>query len=242
MQNFWQIEHQVDYSEVDSFNKLRIDGILSLLQLITTFHSKEMGVDGYNTAKKSNAFWVVSKFKLKILDIPKLFDHLKVETWPTTVSAIRFNRDYKIIKENSPCVLATSEWCTLDLDTKSLRKTSSICYPFDMEHIKDRSGAGEFSRVTNTTEEQDYSHTHTVLYVDIDSNKHTNNLAYIRMALNAFTPQELQDFNVKEIEVYFQSQSYYKDQIKVYKKQTETGYLVQGNLGDKTIFSIILAK
>lgn len=240
MRNFYNENHTVNYSEVDANGNLRIDYIFSELQRITAFHSKEMGCDGGKILKDCNAIWVLGKMKLQILDFPSMFDKIDLQTWPTKVSAVRFSRDYKIQKDLKDIVLATSEWCVLDANTHTLRRGNTICYPFDMKHKTETSGCQDFSKLKESILETDFNHSHCVRYTDVDMNNHTNNIAYVRMALNCFTVEELDQFKISEIEMYYLNESYFNDNIKVYKKQTDYGYFITGKIGDKTIFDCVI--
>ena len=207
MNNSYQMSHAVRYSEVDSDYNMRLDWIVSAFQDITGLHSTEMGIDGPTLLEKSNAFWVLSKLKLKINKFPKFEENLEMETWPTTSSGARFGRDYAIYKEGEKIVMGTSEWCTLDYDAKTLRKVTSVCYPHDMPHREDRSGAGEFVRIRENVSDEDYNHTHRSAFIDIDTNKHTNNIAYVRMILNTFSPDEVDVMQMDEFQINFVSQT-----------------------------------
>ena len=101
--------------------------------------------------------------------------------------------------------MGSSEWCTLDYDTRMPRKSSSVCYPSDMVHREDESGAGAFVRVKEKVSEDDYVYTYRSMFVDIDSNKHTNNVAYVRMALDTFSPEEFSSLShsIKEVAIAF---------------------------------------
>ena len=67
MQNFLKINHTVNYGETDTEYRLRFDSVLSLFQTATLFHSKEIKVDAPTLLEKSNAFWVLTKSKFKII-------------------------------------------------------------------------------------------------------------------------------------------------------------------------------
>ncbi len=239
MQNTLKFNHYVNYSEVDSKAKQRFDSIVSQFQKATAFHSREMGVDGETTAKKSNAYWVLSKLRFKILSYPNLYDHEEVETYPTTVSAVKFMRDYVISHNGKNLVVGRGEWCTLDIDTHAIRRTSSICYPHSLVHRTDDNGAGDFIRVKEMFTEQDFSQVHIPQFVDIDSNGHTNNVAYVRMALNCFSPEEFANANLNEFEISFSRQSFYGDQIRLYKKQVDNKFFIEGRVDEKVIFNAI---
>ena len=99
MQNFYKTDYTVKSTEVDSNWKMRIDHIVELFQAITGIHSTELGVDGPTLLKNSNAFWILTKFKIKIIDFPLMEDKLVLETWPTIVKGVRFGRDFLMQKD-----------------------------------------------------------------------------------------------------------------------------------------------
>ena len=243
MNSFYRLEHILKSSETDSNNKMRIDNIVTDFQDITVLHSVEMGVDGKTMQEKSNAFWVLTKVKLKIASLPLFDEKIEIETWPLKATGIRFERDYIINRNNERVIKGSSEWCVLDFDTQKLRRGDSVCFPQDLSYREDRSGAGEMLKIRETVSEEDINHTHRSSFVDIDSNKHTNNIAYLRMTLNCFTPEEFDSLSIDEFQINFLSQTFYGDEIAVYKKKTDYGYFVEGQLNGKSVFnSFILLK
>ena len=240
MNNTYKLNHTVSYSEVDSFYKLRLDYIFSHFQNIADLHSKEMGTDGETLLQKSNVFWVLTKIKLKILELPKSGDDLIVETWPLKAKGVRFDRDFKLSNKDKVFVMGSSEWCTLDYTTQKLRRVDSVAYPHDMPFREDRSGAGDMLRTKETVNESDLHHTYRSSFVDIDTNKHTNNIAYLRMILNCFTPDEFEALTIDEFQINFLSQTFYGDEIKVYKKKTDYGFYIKGQCNVTTVFNCII--
>ena len=240
MNNTYKLNHTVSYSEVDSFYKLRLDYIFSHFQNIADLHSKEMGTDGEALLQKSNVFWVLTKMKLKILELPKSGDDLIVETWPLKAKGVRFDRDFKLSNKAKVFVMGSSEWCTLDYTTQKLRRVDSVAYPHDMPFREDRSGAGNMLRTKETVKDSDLHHTYRSSFVDIDTNKHTNNVAYLRMILNCFTPDEFESLTIDEFQINFLSQTFYGDEIKIYKKKTDYGFYIEGHCNETTVFNCVI--
>lgn len=240
MNNTYKLDHSVKYSEADSNYNLRLDHIISHFQDITGLHSNEMGIDGKTMLEKSNAFWVLTKVKVKINTMPVFDETVEIETWPLPSKGVRFKRDYAINKDGNRLVMCSSEWCTLDFTDRKPRRVDSVCYPHDMLHREDPSGAGEFLRVKETVAASDYNHTYRSSFVDIDTNKHTNNIAYLRMILNCFSPDEFDSIKPDEIQVAFVSQTFYGDEIRVYKKKTDYGFYIEGRKGDSSVFNCVL--
>ena len=240
MNNTYKLQHTVSYSEVDSFYKLRLDYIFSHFQNIADLHSKEMGTDGEALLQKSNVFWVLTKMKLKILELPKSGDDLIVETWPLKAKGVRFDRDFKLSNQDKVFVMGSSEWCTLDYTTQKLRRVDSVAYPHDMQFREDRSGVGELIRAKESVCDTDLHHTYRSSFVDIDTNKHTNNVAYLRMILNCFSPDEFEAIKIDEFQINFLSQTFYGDEIKIYKKKTDYGFYIEGKCNENAVFSCVI--
>ena len=240
MNNTYKLNHTVSYSEVDSFYKLRLDYIFSHFQSIADLHSKEMGTDGEALLQKSNVFWVLTKMKLKILELPKSGNDLIVETWPLKAKGVRFDRDFKLSNKDKIFVMGSSEWCTLDYTTQKLRRVDSVAYPHDMQFREDRSGVGELIRAKESVCDTDLHHTYRSSFVDIDTNKHTNNVAYLRMILNCFSPDEFEAIKIDEFQINFLSQTFYGDEIKIYKKKTDYGFYIEGKCNENAVFSCVI--
>lgn len=104
----------------------------------------------------------------------------------------------------------------------------SVAYPHDMQFGEDRSGAVELLRIKESVCDKDLNHTYRSSFVDIDTNKHTNNVAYLRMVLNCFSPDEFEAMKIDEFQINFLSQTFYGDEIKIYKKKTDYGIFIEG--------------
>ena len=240
MNNTYKLNHTVSYSEVDSFYKLRLDYILLLFQNIADLHSKEMGIDGETLLQKSDVFWVLTKVKLKITELPRFSDDLTIETWPLKAKGVRYDRDFKLSEEGKTFVMGSSEWCTLDYTTHKLRRVDSVDYPQDMPFREERSGAGELLRVKESVCDADFHHSYRSSFVDIDTNKHTNNVAYLRMVLNCFSPDEFEAIKIDEFQINFLAQTFHDDEIKLYKKKTDYGFYIEGHCNETTVFNCII--
>lgn len=240
MNNTYKINHQVKYSEVDSNYRMRLDHIATHFQDITGLHSNEMEIDGKTLLERSNAYWVLTKLKMRLHRLPAFEQTVEIETWPTVVKGVRFGRDYRISKDGKPLISCISDWCTLDHDTRKPRRVDTIHYPHTMPHREDRSAAGDFLRMREAVEQRDYHHTYRSSFVDIDTNEHTNNIAYLRMMLNCFSPEEFKGLPLDQLQVSFLSQAFYGDEILIYKKKTDYGFYIEGQCNGISVFNCLL--
>lgn len=241
MNNEYKVNHKVKYSEIDNNYNMRLDHIFNHFQDITGLHSVEMEIDGQTMLEQSNAFWVLTKMKVKIHRIPKFQENIIIETWPIFAKGVKFGRDYIIKNEREVLVSCCSEWCMLDFDTKRIRRVESVHYPHSMIHRQDKSDAGEFLRIKEKLDYYDFNHCHKIQFCDIDTNNHTNNIAYARMVLNSFTLEELSELSIKEIQLFYLNQSFIFDEINIFKKKTEYGYYIEGHCKENVVFSSIIS-
>ena len=216
----------------------RFDGVLGVFQDTATAHSTLMGVDHDSLIASSNAFWVLSKVKFRKNGTFKTDDEIVADTWPLKPSAYRFIREHKITK-NGGTIDGRSEWCVLDSEKLSLRKSSSIIYPHDMDCLEDKSFVSEFLRLNVAIEECSYVYDYTTRFTDVDCNGHVNNLAYARMALNVFSPEEYFKYNFNAFEIHFVSQTYFGDTVQIYSKKDDTSVYVEGRIAEKTVFKAL---
>lgn len=229
----------INDTNVDFNMKLPVYEILRLLQVATFNHSNLIGLDHKTMQEKSNAFWVVTKMKLKINNNIFSGDNVKVSTWTQPLSTIRAIRDFNIKIKNRVLVKATAEWCCLDCDTRKIRKLNSIVYPnLIMEETS--SSNLEFSKQKVEFFSKDFIYTRTIKSTDIDINQHTNNLKYNFMAIDAFSVDELNSFDIKEYEIHFVNETRLDENIDVYKKKAGSSYFIEGRSNEKIVFSVII--
>lgn len=240
MNNLYTERKNIDATHLDIKLNMSIPEMMRVIEEATFNHSHIMGLDHDDMVSRSNAFWIVNKIKIKIInpDI-KGYSTINVSTWTHPPGVVRFNRDSSIKIGNKIMVKGISEWCCLDATTRRPRKASSIHYP-SLELVKSKYHNMTYSDLKIDVEDKDYIYTHTVRSTDLDVNNHTNNLKYNYIALNAFTSREIRDIDIREYEIHFVCESYEGDEIHVYRRKVKNMYYIQGQTIDKVIFRVII--
>lgn len=238
MKNWHTEQFIINDTNLDSSSAVPISELIKLFQIATYNHSNEIGLDHVSMLEYSNAFWVVSKIKLCLLNPIKVQNKLNVTTWTHELGGVRALRDCEMVSNNSVCATVTAEWCCLDADTRKLRKMSSIKYP-ELEMEKTNNLNNVFTNMKDAVNENDFVYSRQIRSTDIDINKHTNNLKYNYMALDAFNVEELSGLNISEYEIYFVNESYEGDIINIYKKVIDNYYYIEGKIEEKTIFRAV---
>ena len=239
MKNWHSEKLIIDDTNVDFTMTVPIIELMKLFEIATFKHSNKIGLDHVTMEKKSNVFWVVTKMKVIPCSPIKTGDKINVTTWTRELGTARALRDCVIKTGNSVKAKFLAEWCCLDFETRRLRRMSSICYP-ELEMEKTNHLKTDFSNLKEQVDNSNYVYTRVIRSTDIDVNNHTNNLKYNQVAIDAFSVEELKSIEIKEYEIYFVNESYEGDKIDVFKKKIKNQYYLEGKVGDKIIFKVVI--
>lgn len=239
MKNSYSEKVEIKDVDIDYDLKVSIPVIMRLLQQTTFTHADSMGLDHTNMIKTSNAFWIVSKIKIAIVNNMVQFDKVNIKTWTDKPGILRFNRNSTIKKGNKLMVKGVSEWCCLDWETRKPRKASSVYYP-DLEMTDTKQLNLPFTNMKLDVTDKDFVYSRKIYSTDIDVNNHTNNLRYNYFAFDAFSVSELKSIDITEYEVYFVNECKENDELKIYKVKNKNYYYIEGKIEDKTIFRSVI--
>lgn len=222
--NEYTINTTVLSGQCDSLMRLKTEACFMSFQDVASRHATMLGIDDFSLLEKDNALWVISKTKVRINNLPRWNDDIKIRTWPMGAVGVRCNRCYQIIKDGEVCVNAISEWVIIDATTRTLRKVETTSYPTDIEWITEKSIEDKFIRFKDDFTEDDLKYKRLIRSGDIDVTHHTNNVTYITMLLDTFSVKELESMTLKEIEVSYLNESLENECLSIYRKDTEEGY------------------
>ena len=157
-----------------------------------------------------------------------------METWIEKQDKLRIWQDLKISAGNETYALGRLESCVFHLDEQKIGLLSDIDMPEAMASDQ-KIPLGPFARLKRDLSEMEYVYTHTVRYSDLDKSHHMANHRYVTLMENVFSPDFFTRNELKELEIHYISQGFYGDEIRLYKKESETGYLITGARSDGTI-------
>lgn len=235
MENIYRKEFILDANDVDFESKLSIPALMRHFQALAAEHAQIMGMDYFTLRAKSNAFWVITKVKVRIYSYPRWGEKAVLQTWPLKPSIIKCNRDFELLDpKGGVMVQGMSEWCILDMESRRPRKVETTCYPLEMEHLQRRALPDDFRRFNAKASEFVYERV--ILSTDIDLNRHTNNTVYSNLFFDAFSTSELERMEIRTYELHFCNESKEKDVLEIYRSDEDGKTTVFGTSGGKTIF------
>ena len=193
--------HNKDYylraSDFDTARKLQPAAVLALFQDAAGEHAQKLKVD-YDRMILRNMMWVVVRVKYRILQNPRMYQKVKVVTWPHESKRLDFQRDYLIQNEKEePIVKGTSQWALMDSRTRKLVLARDIYEEIDA-FCRENIFEEKFLKVPDF-EETGEGYPVISGYTDLDINGHVNNIKYANYALNAVdlgTGEEIEEFQI----------------------------------------------
>lgn len=210
--------------------------MLTLFEEIADEHAMELDIDAPTLRKRDKAYWVVRQVRLELNDVIRDHDDITVKTWPAEANGFRCGRSYQIFKQNQdePAVRAFAEWVLIDSETKKIRPANSIKSP-DIQYIKERAIETPLRRFKNIFTEDDFVYERIVRPCEIDVSHHTNNVKYCAMLLDSFSVREIEEVNIKELEIYYEAESHEGDVLRIYRKASGNGWQLAIKRGDDVV-------
>lgn len=172
-------------ADFDRWERLRPASVLDIFQDIAGRHANILGV-GKDPLLKKNIVWVIVKVRFRVLRTVKMYDAVRVRTWPLPPERIGYRREYLISdEEGHPVVEGSSEWVLMDFASRKIVAGGDI-YPLS-EFCTDSAFPERFPRLRSFEADGEVS---TMLppWSDFDINGHVNNTKYPNYVLDAISP------------------------------------------------------
>ncbi|HCC86739.1 MAG TPA: acyl-[acyl-carrier-protein] thioesterase [Prevotella sp.] len=192
------------------------------------YHSGDRGY-GVAELNLSRKTWVLSRFAIEIMDMPKAYEKVEVQTWVESVKKFFTSRNYAVVSPDGtkPYAYGRSIWAMIDIDTRQ---------PTDIYSVHD----GLIEKYVNTKKEcpiapparvaigQDLELAReiNIYYNDIDINGHLNSVKYIDHVLDLFDIDYYRTHHLRRIDIAYVAEAHVGDVVRLYKAQVEEGAYV----------------
>lgn len=249
--------------ETDHAGLLKPFAFMNHAQEMAGEHAISLGF-GYDDLIKSGNVWVLSRFHVKFLRMPRWREVIEMETWHKGTDRLFGFRDFRVCDAlGEEIILATSSWLVINYETRRLQRIESIMNG-DAGGAAGSDAAGSDAAgsvaparqreavtvpLTDAIKEpasklvapegMQKACSRIVSLSDIDINKHTNNTRYVEWALDAIDPAISFNMTVKEMCINFNNESLPGDIIDIYTARTSDNQIfIEGKRGDLSIFTL----
>ena len=162
---------------------------------------------GMNDMHAQGKAWVVSRMMIDIVRMPKEYEMVTISTWVSQISTVTSTRLFCITdKEGNILATSSTYWSIIDIQTRrmvNLIETTNL-----KENIIDTSA--ELPQIVNPQRVDvprnampQATHSHRVVYSDIDINCHVNSMKYLQWSIDTLSQQYLISHKLKQCHINF---------------------------------------
>ena len=210
----------------DASFRLGIAQQFALVQDVAAEHAELLGLGGAVMTARG-AFWLAVHTRLEFFAAAEMMAPLTVTTWPVRCAEedLRLHRLYRIESAGRVLSEGRTEWMIRDMKTGRLLRARDAGFPADMTYRDEQVCTTPFSRVTDRFSEDDLAFRRPVVFSDVDFGAHMNNVAYVRAMLDSFDAAEMRALSPKSMEIRYHEPCREGEEISVYRKATEDGFV-----------------
>lgn len=230
--------------EADANHNFRPTAMLDLMQEAAGRDASVLGF-GYDDMIESNTAWVLSRTRVVFHKNPKWRDTVNLKTWHKGANRIFYLRDFVLDSQDGErLVSATTSWLIIDLASRRMVRNTILAENFDNSGMGHAIEEPADKVVLPKDSQLELVHTHKVVWSDIDTNGHVNNVKYAVWALDAVDFEIAKGRELKEMLINYDSEVMPGSEVELYRTSVVESdacvYYVVGKVAGKTSFSIKL--
>ena len=219
------IKHQEQFKvrsyEVDASGCATLPVIANYFQEAAGKNARDLNFD-IGDLHKSGLTWVLYRLHIKLHNVPKRWQNVTVNTWPSSGDGIRAFRDYELRNDSDEVLgIGISQWMVLNIKTRRPARIPKEILDMGLEVDEHMLPADK--RSFPEMDSADKVVSHTVSRNDLDMNRHVNNVTYIEW-MTGFLPEELPvDSRCEEINIQYHRECGLGQEIKISCKAIDDG-------------------
>ncbi|MFO7939394.1 MAG: thioesterase [Bacteroidales bacterium] len=205
--------------DADFMGRLNMEALFHYLQEVAWENARSNNF-GYEFMQTENAYWVLSKVRLEIIEAPRWNQSIQIKTWPRGGMGFFALRDYQVLNHDAVIGKATSHWLIVDQTSKRPKKVDNYFFA-DETFCQDEALPG--TKLAKLTIPEDLTETETrkVHISDLDVNQHVNNATYVKWCVDALPAEILKEKAISAIEINYLAELTGGESLSVLYKQHE---------------------
>ena len=235
-------KHAIACYEADGNDALKPTAMLDWMQEIARRDAARLGF-GYDELMRNNTAWVLSRTHVRFHQYPKWQDTVHLQTWHKGAFKVLYLRDFLLSDEaGTPLVSATTSWLIIDINTRRIVRNPELANSPETCLFEHAIELPADKIVFPTDMKPELVSTHKVVWSEIDTMGHVNNVKYVCWAIDTINKNILQENPLKEILVNYDAEVLLGEEVSLYRTilPTPEGLecYILGKVEDKTKFSV----
>lgn len=217
-------------SMCDRNSLMSIPAMLDMFQDAAGIHAGSVGI-GALALEERGLFWIVSKTRLRINRRPQVQELLESVTWIQPAERVSCERDWALMKDGEQLAYVRSIWAALRREDFRPGHMADF-YP-DSDFSIAPPDDVPFTRMGKNFDDAELLGEYRIRSVDIDRGGHMNNVNYVRAMLGCFTCEQIEEMDIRELDMQFILQCYEGETIRFVKRPSADGIMEVGALNEE---------
>ena len=203
MEPIFRQEYEITAFHLDCYGRIKPSVLLHFAQDAAGAHCLELAAD-WDTLAQRHMFWAITRQKLQITRLPRLGERITVETWPMPTTKVAFPRSTVAYdREGNEVFRAISLWVLMNTDTRAM-----ILPGKSGLEIRGALRGNELALPTSLHPQLlEHSCRRSVVYGDLDRNRHMNNARYMDWVDDLLPSQFHKGHPAREITVCYHAEA-----------------------------------
>jgi acyl-ACP thioesterase len=202
---------KVEPRYVDFTDRVSVSSICDLILQAAgrDAHRRGFGIDAL---ADNNFGWVLSRIAVEMDYMPTQYSEFTLHTWISDYNRLSSTRNFTLTdNEGREFGRAVSQWCMIDYATRMPVDMNTMAKAHEGNMVDAPAPCERPRRIGVITSEPVIEHT--VVYSDIDFNRHMNTMRYIDIIFDTFPIEVPEKLNAFRMDINFMKEARYGDKL-----------------------------
>lgn len=189
--------------------------IVSLGDYVLDVAGKDADKNGFGirNLSASNSSWVLSRVAIEMERIPMQYETITITTWVSNVGRLMTTRNMILSDERGERIgAAVTCWAMIDLSSR--RPLDLSAHPDYLAAVIDEPSPIDAPCKVARIQPQNTAN-HTVVYSDIDFNRHANSMKYVEWVVDMLPEQYHAERRLERMEINYTHESRWGDELTI---------------------------
>ena len=224
---YYSKHYTTKWHDTDGDGVMRPSALFVYMQETANLQCREYGMDLTDLHHKEGKGFLLSRIMVKIFAPLRAYEDIEVRTWCIDNRSYDFIRCFAVYRGDERMALAVSHWALVDVHEKKMIRTTDFRRDFPFGELPEDDALPKRVRIPNTAEMEEAGH-RTIVYSDLDFNRHMNNTKYPDMICD-FLPT-MDGKWVTSLSLSYLREAAFGDTLTVHRKAVENAadaYLIR---------------
>ncbi len=229
---YYSNRYTTKWHDTDGDGVMRPSALLVYMQETANLQCRAYGMDLNDLHHIEGKGFLLSRMMIRIFAPLHAYEDIEVRTWCIDAKGYNFIRCFSVhrrgdLGNDEMTALAVSHWALVDVHEKKMLRTTDFKRDFPFGELPDESILPKRVRIPAATEMEEVG-SRTIVYSDLDFNRHMNNTKYPDMICD-FLPS-MDGKWVTSLSLSYLREAAFGDTLTVYRAPLEgdgEGYLIR---------------